>query len=200
MRSSTSLLAQASWRMAFFIMRKTQKIIIIISVLLAPVFVFLFLKKFGQNEFELPVYYPEGNPIAKCSRGIQHHKFSLETLNKNNIELPVLIYVPAAQQNEYYSDLNNVLAKYPGVNLRALIIEGNSVHQEGRQSLRFDSLSLLNFINCELILGEDRYLKQPVTNKYVLIDGERNIRGYYDCTDLEEIERLDVELDILLNY
>ena len=90
--------------------------------------------------------------------------------------------------------------KYPSVNIRELIFAGGVVHQEGRQSLSFDSLSYLHFINCELILGEDHLLKQPIVNKFVLIDSERNIRGYYDCSDLDDIERLDVELDILLNY
>lgn len=184
----------------FFIMKKTQKVIIIISVLLSPVLVFLFLKKYGDNKFELPVYYPEGNPIAECSRATQQHKLSLETLSKYDIELPVLIYVPAAQQNEYYSDLNNVLAKYPGVNLWALIIEGRSALQDERQVFSIDSLSYRQFINCELILGEDHYLNQPISNKYVLVDSEKYIRGYYDCSDLDDIERLDVELDILLNY
>lgn len=181
-------------------MKKVQKVVIMISVLLAPIFVFLFLKKFGENEFELPVYYPEGNPIAACSGGVQQHKLSAEILSQSKIELPVLIYVSSAEQNEFYSDLNNVLEKYPGINLLSISTEGATVAQEGRESLSFDSLSYQNFINCELILGEDHQLKQAITNKYVLIDSERNIRGYYDCGDLDDIERLDVELDILLNY
>ena len=181
-------------------MKKTQKVIIIISVLLAPIFVFLFLKQFGTNKFELPVYYPDGNPVTECKDRGQQHKLSPEILSKNKIVLPVLIYVSSAQKNEFYSDLNNVLMKYPGVNLRVLIFSGGEVYQKGSQELSFDSLAFLDFINCELILGEDHQLKKPIVNKYVLIDSERNIRGYYDCSDLDDIERLDVELDILLNY
>ena len=181
-------------------MKKIQKIIIMISVLLAPIFVFLFLKQFGINKFELPVYYQEGNPVAECEGAAQLHKLSTGAISENNIELPVLIYVASAQQSEFYSDLNNVLMKYPGIHLRALIFDGEVVHQEGRQALSLDSLAYLDFINCELILGEDHQLTQPIVNKFVLIDSERNIRGYYDCNNLDEIERLDVELDILLNY
>ena len=73
-------------------------------MLLAPVFVFLFLKEYGDNKFELPVLYTEGNPIAECRQGIQQHKLTPEILFENNVELPALIYVPTTQQNKFYSD------------------------------------------------------------------------------------------------
>ena len=181
-------------------MKKIQKVIIIISVLLAPIFVFLFLKEFGTNKFELPVYYPEGNPITACKDYAPGHQVNAEIIREHNVTLPALVYAPSLEQNEYYSDLDNVLQKFPEVNLLSISMAGSTVAGEVIQSLSFDSLAYMNFINCELILGEDQLLKQAVVNKYVLLDSAGNIRGYYDCTDLEEIERLDVELDILVNY
>ena len=186
--------------MAFFIMKKIQKVIIMISVLLAPIFVFLFLKEFGTNEFELPIYYPEGNPISECNRGDGQHRFTKEIVFNNDLKLPALFYLPSDEQSEYYSDLHNVLSKYPGVDIWALSIEKSVVAQEGVKSLIADSKKYSEFINCELVLGEDHWLNEPVTNKYVLIDAQRRIRGYYECDNLDDIERLDVELDILLNY
>jgi protein SCO1 len=181
-------------------MRKTQKVVIMISVLLAPIFVFLFLKKFGANEFELPIYYLEGNPITECSGGTQQHKISLEAINNYSIKLPVLFYVASSSQNEYYSDLNNVLEKYPKVNIRELSAADDKVSEGDKTSINLTPENFLHFINCELVLGENKPLTTAVVNKYVLIDTERRIRGYYLVDNLDEIERLDVELDILLNY
>lgn len=171
-----------------------------ISVLLAPIFVFLFLKEFGSNKFELPIYYPDSNPIADCDRSDEQHRLTKEIVFKNDLKLPALFYLPTDGQSEYYSDLHNVLSKYPGVDIWAVSFEKNVVVQEGVKSLIMYSKDYSEFINCELVLGEDHWLKEPITNKYVLIDGQRRIRGYYECDNLDDIERLDVELDILLNY
>ena len=171
-----------------------------ISVLMAPIFVFLFLKKYGDNQFELPVLYPEGNPIAECGRGVLQHKLTPEILFENNVDLPALIHVPSTQQNKFYSDLNSVLAKHNQVNLYKLILKDTTHLLWNKSSITFTADKYINFLNCELILGEDHKLKEPIVNKYVLVDDERRIRGYYNCSELDDIERLDVELDILLNY
>jgi protein SCO1/2 len=181
-------------------MKKIQKVIIMISVLLAPIFVFLFLKEFGTNKFELPVYYPEGNPIAECDRSDGPHKLSKEIIFNNDLKLPALFYLTSNEQSEYYSDLHNVLSKYPAVDIWALSTEKSVVAQERVKSLIVYSKDYSELINCELVLGEDHWLNEPLTNKYVLIDAQRRIRGYYECDNLDDIERLDVELDILLNY
>jgi len=181
-------------------MKKTQKVMIMISVLLAPIFVFLFLKEYGTNKFELPVYYPEGNPIAECEGSNEQHKLTNEFLVTNSINLPSLFYLLAQDQNEYYSDLNNVLAKYPSVDIWAPLIEGSQVAQKGIQSFTLGSEEYYKFVNCVLVLGEDHWMNEPITNKYVLIDVLGRIRGFYKCDNLDDIERLDVELDILLNF
>ena len=190
----------ASWRTAFFIMRKTQKVVIMISVLLAPIFVFLFLKEYGSNKFDLPIYFPEGSPFAECDRIDGQSRHAADIMFTNNINLPALFYLPSAEQNEYYSDLNNVLSKYPSLEVWGVIIEGSLILSEGIRTFSLGLEEYNDFINCELVLGEEEWLQEPITNKYVLIDGQRSIRGYYECDNLDDIERLDVELDILFNY
>ena len=49
------------------------------------------------------------------------------------------------------------------------------------------------FFRCGLILNEADY-----TSWIILVDSERRIRGYYDGEDDEEVERLDLEVTILL--
>ena len=171
-----------------------------ISVLLAPIFVFLFLKEYGANKFDLPIYFPEGSPLAECDRIDGQSRHAADIMFTNNINLPSLFYLPSAEQNEYYSDLNNVLSKYPSLEVWGVIIEGSQILSEGIRTFSLGLEEYNDFINCELVLGEEEWLQEPITNKYVLIDGQRSIRGYYECDNLDDIERLDVELDILFNY
>ena len=119
----------------------------------------------------------------------------------NNLDHPpLLFYVPTTIANKFQSDLTNVLEKYPKVGIQPIELRKDSNHMGNQNQLVMDSLAFFNFINCELVLGEDRLLTKPLTNKYVLIDKKLMIRGYYQVDNLDEIERLDVELDILLNY
>ena len=48
------------------------------------------------------------------------------------------------------------------------------------------------FVKCNLIMND------PSPYTLVLVDGERRIRGYFDAVQLEEIDRLNTELYILL--
>ncbi len=180
-------------------MKRVQKTVVLIVVLMAPVFVFLFLKRFGTNQFVLPVYYPEGNPVLACKDTLAPHRLTSVLLVNNIIKLPALFYVPGGEL-PYYSDLENVLAKYPQVNIYS-VHRGEAPAAGSRVvPLGFIDESFLEFINCQLVLGENRWLNEAIPYKYVLADREARIRGYFSCTELDEIERLDTELDILLNY
>ena len=182
-------------------MKKTQKILLLIVVLLAPIIVFLFLKKFGINQFELPVYYTEGNPIAQCNDSSQvQHKVHSAFIENGTIALPAIFHITGQKENEYYSDLENVLSKYPGIKVWEIINTDKAEINSKEYSISLDENAYLNFINCELALGEDKWIDDGIAFKYVLVDVDGKIRGYIDTTDLKEIERLDTEIDILLNY
>ena len=174
-------------------MRLAQKIIIIILVLLAPILVFLFLKQFGENEFSLPVYYEEGNPLKECNQSVNTHEVDLVTLQ---IEPPALISFYSATTNEFSSDMENVLSKYPMVHHRQF----SRANLTMENNIQLDSATYSQYLNCELIMGEDQFLSEEIPYKFVLVDREGKIRGYFLMNDLDDIERLDIELDILLNY
>ena len=170
-----------------------------VVVLLAPGLVFLFLKQFGQNKFDLPVYYPEGNPVLACKDTLKPHRLTSAMVVNNIVHLPALFYVPGTE-NKYYPDLKNVLDKYPQIGVYA-VYNGEAPDGVGRAvPLSFIPDSFLEFINCQLVLGEDRWLHEAIPFKYVLVDDKARIRGYFMGNRLAEIERLDTELDILLNY
>ena len=169
-------------------MRKLTKIFVISVVLLLPVLVFLFLKQFGSNEFTLPYYYEDGHPLPECNSSSGPHFVSKEFVAQGGMELPMLFGYVGSERNEFSADLDNVLKKYPDV-----AFSMNDLFEPLEESQR-------QIINCELTMGEDRYLNETPAYKYVLIDKQRRIRGYFQLDNLDEIVRLDMELDILLNY
>lgn len=59
------------------------------------------------------------------------------------------------------------------------------------------SLARKSYLVAQLAPGEDPY-EMVHTENFVLVDKKRRIRGYYDGTDWEDMERLLVEVDILL--
>ena len=173
--------------MASLLMRKLVKIVVITAVLLLQVLVFLFLKQFGSNQFELPVYYEAGNPITGCASIKQPHQPGEEFLSLYDLQGITLVSAKTGT-NKFEYDLVNALTKYPEVNLVSLQLD------------TLDQQTQLRILNCELIMGKDKEVFEPAMNKYVLLDTKHHIRGYFYLDELLEIERLDMELDILLNY
>ena len=125
------------------------------------------------------------------------HRLSQEFISGNNISLPALIEGITEDDNQFDSDLINVLEKYPEVNRYILTTR---LSPTSTATISLDTATYLQAINCELVFGEDRFIDDAIANKFVLIDKAGFIRGYFNVDDLEEIERLDIELDILLNY
>jgi hypothetical protein len=155
-----------------------MKKFVLIAALLLPVGIFIFLKFFGKNEFTIPVYYETGveHPPAGCNR---------------SYDVPYLV-----------SDslLNNI-----GWGGRPVLVVADSSGLFQSALLHLDD-RILEEIQTIYLSGKDDYLDglfacdlllQPPW-KMVLIDGQRRIRGYYDPKDREEIDRLTVELKILL--
>ena len=182
-------------------MKKTRKVIVLIVVLSAPIIVFLFLKKFGSNQFELPIYYSEGNPIARCNDSSQvQHKVDVAFIDKGSIQLPAIFVAAGQEENEHYSDLKNVLGKYPEINVWEIVKADVTEVNAKLNLVDLDKATYLNFINCELAVGEDNWVNEFTAFNYVLVDIDGRIRGYINTSTLKEIERLDTEVDILLNY
>jgi hypothetical protein len=156
----------------------SMKKIILILALLVPIGIFVFLKFFGKNEFTIPVYYEGGvdNPPAVCNR---------------TYDSPYL--VSATTLNTIGWNGRNVLlvADSSGVVQKALLSLEKKISNE-IQSLFLKGLEVdqNELLTCDLLL------ESPW--KVVLIDDQRRIRGYYDPSDRDEMDRLVVELKILL--
>lgn len=151
-----------------------KKIILFVALPL-PVIVFIFLKLFGKNEFDVPVYYVNGveKNIPGCNSygspytlpdsalnawGWKGAKATLIVLNEKGIE----------------NNLSRIASHFD---------------QDDYTTLRINDAPY-EVKTCMLLAGD--------SSQVVMIDEQKRIRGYYTPTTNKEKDRLEVELKILL--
>jgi hypothetical protein len=151
-----------------------RKILFLSLALLLPVIVFLFLKTFGRNQFDIPVYHKDSVEfIAGCER---------------IFEAPYVI-------------VDSITTEIGWQGNEATLISFAEITSEGLMRLKEDfepsQLQIVSLSNSEFARLKCIFL---VSEKYnaVLLDGKRQIRGYYQLTSREEADRLLMEISILL--
>ena len=188
------------------------KAIILAGLLLLPVVIFLFLKSFGSNQFNVPIYYELGVTDSlpdECGRNkeipyrvftkpasavlLKVYHFEKQPTNELGFRLEELERVQDVfQENngvKIFSFLN-----HPSITIKAIEKFADRVNvNKAFWSVRpVDSLTYDVFKNCELVMNDE-------DSRVVLVDTEERIRGYYDISDREETDRLILELKILLS-
>lgn len=153
-----------------------KKIAYLFLALLLPPLIFVFLKYFGKNEFDIPVYYNEG--ISEMSRECQspgdgQYYVPDSALRKWNWKEGNSVLISLASEKTE-KELNQLVANAKFERLQLASI------QPDEQWLK----------NCVL------FMKEPWNA--VLIDNQKRIRGYYKIGYRDEMDRLEVELKILL--
>lgn len=159
-------------------MTKYRKVIFLFLALMLPVCIFLFLKIFGKNQFSVPPLFTEVLPenTDDCRVAIALPYRVSEDI-RDSLSLPKekmsLIYFGSPESNDD-TNLGRVMDDHKNkFDLIALP----------------DSLSRLR--RCVFFMTGDDDL--------VLVDHQGTIRGQYKSSDREEIDRLRMELSILLN-
>lgn len=156
-----------------------KKITYLLLALALPGLIFIFLKVFGKNHFDIPVYYKEGisDSLKQCAG-------------------------PYRGQYRVPDSVLNVLGCKQGA--ACLLVDGGEMGQKEVAHVREEFGEQLQIIALEGIeparLNQWKtcalLLKEPW--KAVLIDKQQRIRGYYAFTNLEETDRMNVEIEILL--
>ena len=155
-----------------------RKGFVLLFALLFPVIVFLFLKFFGQNEYELSVYN------SSCSDLIEN----LLSESNNNINNIKLLDVRLNDDNLL---IDNYIDKLDITNEIKVITLSDQLRNLEWLSIRADKLLIENLTTCvDNIVFDKSFI--------LLMDSKNNVRGHFYSADREEIERLDVEMDILI--
>ena len=155
-----------------------KKGFILLFSLLFPIIVFLFLKFYGQNEYELTVYN------SSCSEIIDEYIIN-DFNRKNNIRI---VDIRMADNDILVDNYINKLEINDQIEVITL-------------SNKLRNLNWLNIVVDKVLIER---LSECIQNEYLdksfilLLDKQNRVRGHFYSADRKEIERLDVEIDILL--
>lgn len=159
---------------------KGKKILLLSLALILPVFIFIFLKIFGRNEFQVPVMHQESTiaPSADCD-------FQYATPYR----VPDSVFTTAGLTGKdslyvfYFDPVLNTAMKRVSVEFAGAPVKVVSPDAFPRKDHRF-------LRECLLLMTQG--------TSVALADHKHRIRGYYNGTDLEEVDRLIVEIKIIL--
>lgn len=208
---------------------KKSKILILTITLSFPVILYLFLRSYGENEFDLPVFFEnEERVYCNDSLAIKDNLELIDLNNKNFVELSDIyaadykvIHFPNVQDPEIQTlknEVNRILNTFDDLSLSILSFLPNSndkVDQVGTKS--FLSADRTNtylyaqdrkdfYVDCLYVFPTKEWNgKHPseetiaVDHTLVLLDQENKIRGYYDGYETKEVDRLILEIRVLLS-
>ena len=153
---------------------KAKQIILLFLALLMPVAVFLFLKGFGKNEFNVPPMFTDAVPVlpGDC---------------RNTISLPYHIPADVMSQMNIVSDsLSCVSFTDDGGSDRLSRVK----NEYATDPLRFYQFNKdQEKMRCVFLLGEPFDV--------ALVDRKGRIRGQYNSSKRDEIDRLMTEIAII---
>jgi protein SCO1/2 len=208
---------------------KKSKILILLITLSFPVILYLFLRSFGQNEFDLPVFFENEEKIFCDDSNMSIGNIELIDLNQANfIKMSELyeadykvIHFPNIQDSEIQSlknELSRILNTFGDLSFNILSfkpIDTGKVDQlenelflsaSRTKTFLYPEDNMDDLINCvygfptaewdgmhpsEEIIATDKTL--------VLLDDKNRIRGYYNGYETKEVDRLILEIRVLLS-
>ncbi len=161
-----------------------KKLVYLFLALLLPSLVFVFLKYAGSNRFDIPIYYEDG-------------------LKNSPRECPSPEPGPYRLPDSVWQRLDGTITMANVVIFSTEAIDGREVADAIREEI---GISKVTFIE-EASLSPDSLIRSrwkrctfSVESPWqtVLFDSSGRIRGYYDLRSREEIDRLRVELKVLV--
>lgn len=169
-----------------------RKSILLFLALLLPITIFLFLHFFGNNEFEVPVFYQTATVVPASCNMEYNFPYKVQSAKVPLSGITVILFFSGMSTealNEAVFQLNRLQAEFGALTPQIIMI----------RKIEEPSFQMDN----EVLLGNDDYLKEQrcvylaEPNKIVLVDGEKQIRGLYADASLKEIDRLILELKII---
>lgn len=159
-----------------------KKFLYLFLALLVPGALFVFLKYGASNKFDIPVLPSTDSPLhSDCQGKIQGSYIIPDS---------VWSWIP-----EKHKPAHVIVFGVPGLNPAAVAAAvsdeiGNNVVFTMGETLSADSTTQARWKSCVFLLSSPK--------QSVLVDTLGQIRGHYDLRGLEEVDRLRVELKILL--
>ena len=160
---------------------KGTKLLFLTLALLLPVAIFIFLKLFGKNEFDVPVMHQEGKIGAPANCDFVYttpyqvpDSVIVNLRLKRADSLYVLYFDPSLS-----TPMNRISVEFKWA---PVTVVAPSAFAGGTDITKLKA--------CVLLM-------QPPAS-VTLLDHKNRIRGYYDGSDRDEVDRLIVEMKIIL--
>jgi hypothetical protein len=172
-----------------------KKFLYLFLALALPGLIFVFLKKFGKNEFSIPVYFEDGiKSDSICNLSLDgvytvHDSVFSKTGVDRRAPAKLIIVYPFIKDD--LSEVTRIRDKYLGSQVDAHIFSGIPNNPESTIPTAF-----LNYSEFGTIVHCILQVREPWS--VVLLDDQNRIRGFYDGSRRDEMDRLDMELSILL--
>ena len=207
-------------------MNKSFKAVFLVVILGVPALIFVFLKMFGVNQFDLPVYYQDGvdTTFIDCEFQKGQHfipDFSFADYSGKQVSSDYLdgtflvVYFSQDFEDRVSHRVNMGLARVQSslesadpvriVSIQSKTAGGVSLSELADKYGAVENTWFIGSANpvytnrlarCGFVIDFDT-TSANINRMIVLADMEGRIRGYFNGLDGEEIERLIVELKIL---
>jgi hypothetical protein len=157
-------------------MKRTVKFLLLFLALLLPGLVYVFLKSFGRNEFEVAQLYQDSVAVQTGCESFDYAipyvvpDLALAGLGGKPASLNLFV----ADKSSHDVAVQRMLTEFP----------------DGGFSITEITPSALSTATCVLLL------QPPLDAAVVGVDG--SIRGQYDLDDRDEVDRLILEMNIIL--
>lgn len=209
---------------------------VLLCILMVPILIILFLRTFGDNQYDIPIFYQDGveNPFKECEvvETGQHYipEFILsdqDSLSRGKGEMAGKITVVdffftscpsiCPVMSKEMERVDNAFRNDPKVQIYSISIDPEYDSPEVLASyaerhdatpgkwffLTGDKSNIYDLARCGFILptldGMGVAEDFVHSDKFVLVDAEGRIRGYYSGTDRDDVDRLILEIKILMH-
>lgn len=178
-----------------------KKIIFLFCALLLPVAVFLFLKSFGKNEFDVkPLFQTSVQVGERCAEYSYRFPYTIpDSLRsfvfqetKDTLTLIVLTQTLPDIEKHLSVQLERIF-KESSLGRVFLLHDGESNTSGFDSRVTIKDIGVDNFLSlkyCALLLSSEQ--------SAVLIDSQGRVRGQYNLSELDEVDRLIMEAKIIL--
>lgn len=210
--------------------------LILVCILLVPILIFLFLKGFGTNSYELPVFFEKGvdNPFQECpiTDSTQHFIPDFSFINqegmlvdrsKMNGKITVVDFFFTScpsicpQMSREMERVNDMFRDEDKVQIMSFSIDPDYdtpiilrpyAEDHGAVAGKWDFLTgnkseIYKLARCGFVIPTLDGLGIPDnfvhSDKFILVDEQGRIRGYYSGTSREDVDLLILETKILLH-
>lgn len=177
-----------------------KKVVLLFFALLLPVLIFLFLRSFGKNEFEVPVLFADSvSAPAMCTAYTYAKPYTvadstLKTIGwKANDSLTLIVFADtiAERNHERGIQLGRVKAEFKNESYKILYVSlkrENTMITENLYSVSATAFAELR--SCVFLM--------KLSDDVVIVDARKRIRGQYNLQEREDADRMIMqEMNIL---